>query len=270
MQRRARGRGPRPSDAVSTARPLPSRRTTCSVPGHGSQSYTGLLRYPLQDVESRAEAGLTIGAVAARTGLSVPVLRVLGAAARLPPPRAARRRPSPLRRRRRRSHPPRGRGGAGRAARWRPPSPSPGAVPSRQAPTRDLDGTIYAGLRRRRPDLEVHVLSRRAMLALSHAIEDECLALRRSAPRSPGPSSASRPTSWPLPRWRELGRTAASALVFADFDRSRTRDGVHQIAIAPERPARPGVGGRVRRADLRRRVWPVGAPRRPVRGVVER
>ncbi len=39
-----------------------------------------------------------------------------------------------------------------------------------------------------------------------------------------------------LSRWRELGRTAASALVFADFDRSRTRDGVHQIAIAPSTP----------------------------------
>ena len=86
-----------------------------------------------------AEAGLTIGAVAARTGVSVPVLRAWEQRLRLPQPRAARRRPPPLRRRRRRSHPAGGRGARGgpvARGRHRTRPAAPRAAWSRRRPRR--------------------------------------------------------------------------------------------------------------------------------------
>ena len=97
------------------------------------------------------------------------------------------------------------------------------------------DGTVYAGLRRRRPDLEVQVLSRRAMRALSHAIEDECLA-HADQPTVTGAFQRIEAYEQALPRWRELARSGASTLVFADFPRSGTRHGVHRVAIPPSAP----------------------------------
>ena len=100
-----------------------------------------------------AEAGLTIGAVAARTGLSVPVLRSWEQRHGFPGRRGSRAAtaatttrtwPDPARRR-----------GA-------PCGPVPGgghrAGPAQPRGGRRLggaDGTVYAGLRRRRPDLDV-------------------------------------------------------------------------------------------------------------------
>ena len=104
-----------------------------------------------------------------------------------------------------------------------------------QGPADEIDGTIYAGLRRRRPDLEVRVLSRRAMRALSHAIEDECLAYA-DQPTVTGAFQRIEAYEQSLPRWRELARSGASTLVFADFARSGTRDGVHRVAIPPSAP----------------------------------
>jgi DICT domain-containing protein len=97
----------------------------------------------------------------------------------------------------------------------------------------DLDSTIHAGLRRRHPDLPAHTLTRRAMLALSHAIEDEALA---QSDRATITGAFQRVDAYrqALPRWRELARSADSTLVFADFSRSGVVRGVHQVAI-PER-----------------------------------
>ena len=44
-----------------------------------------------------------------------------------------------------------------------------------------IEPSIFAGLRRRWPALPVHQLSKRAMLAISRAIEDECCAAGRSS-----------------------------------------------------------------------------------------
>jgi DNA-binding transcriptional MerR regulator len=177
-----------------------------------------------------AEAGLTIGAVAARTGLSVPVLRAWDHRYGSPQPA--------------RLHGGHRRYGDDDVARILRVVAEREAGRSLEAAIRIAargpeqpplgdevsSGTIYAGLRRRRPDLEVHVLSRRAMLAVSHAIEDECLA-QADHPTVTGAFQRVSAYERALPRWRELGRTAASTTVFADFARSRTHAGVHEIAI---------------------------------------
>jgi DICT domain-containing protein len=79
------------------------------------------------------------------------------------------------------------------------------------------DASIYAGVRRRRPDLQPYLLPKRTLVGLSHAIEDEC------ASRAERPvlfASFQRERFWRHAerRWRELARTAHSAIVFADFD----------------------------------------------------
>jgi DNA-binding transcriptional MerR regulator len=76
--------------------------------------------------------------------------------------------------------------------------------------------SVHAELRRRDPGLPVHRLRKRTLVALSHAIEDEFCARARDArlfglfqrPEHFAPSRA---------RWRELALLARSTHVFADF-----------------------------------------------------
>lgn len=74
--------------------------------------------------------------------------------------------------------------------------------------------SIYAELRRGFPDLVPQVLSKRSLLALSRAIEDECCALAEQpllfGSFQSGYHGASRA------RWIELARTARAAVVFAN------------------------------------------------------
>ena len=176
------------------------------------------------------EAGLTIGAVAARTGLSVPVLRSweqrYGFPSRRASPAGTGATTRTMSQRILRVIEARPR--AGRSRRRSPGQLDP------SGPAGEVDGTIYAGLRRRRPDLEVRVLGRRAMLALSHAIEDECLAYADQPTVRCLPTIEAYEQS--LPRWRELARSGASTLVFADFARSGTRHGVQRVP-SRQRPA---------------------------------
>ncbi len=76
--------------------------------------------------------------------------------------------------------------------------------------------SIYAGIRRRRPDLQPYLLPKRTLVGLSHAIEDEC------ASRAERPvlfASFQRVRFWEdaRPRWSEFARVAHAAIVFADF-----------------------------------------------------
>jgi DNA-binding transcriptional MerR regulator len=101
-----------------------------------------------------------------------------------------------------------------------------------------LSSSIFAGLRRRWADLPVHALSKRAMLAVSHAIEDECCA---TADRSVliGAFQRERFYRRSEDRWRELGRTAAVAIVFADFAATPRRSGgVIEVDLAADAPLR--------------------------------
>ncbi|MBV9338566.1 MAG: MerR family transcriptional regulator [Solirubrobacterales bacterium] len=80
--------------------------------------------------------------------------------------------------------------------------------------------SVYAALRARLPELEPQLLSKRAMLIISRAIEDECLA-RAERPLLFGCFQRERFYRASEARWRELARTAERAVVFADFRRLR-------------------------------------------------
>jgi MerR family transcriptional regulator, light-induced transcriptional regulator len=76
--------------------------------------------------------------------------------------------------------------------------------------------SVFAGLRRRRPELGPTVLTKPAVLALSRAIEDEYLA-RGARGLLIGCFQRERFYRQAEPRWRELARTAELAVALADF-----------------------------------------------------
>ena len=94
--------------------------------------------------------------------------------------------------------------------------------------------SVYAGLRRLRPELPVNVLPKRSLVAISRAIEDECaygatdlLLFGAFQERRHFQASGS--------RWRELAGGAAAAFVFADFPEPR-----RPLGGPVEIPIRPG------------------------------
>jgi len=84
--------------------------------------------------------------------------------------------------------------------------------------------SIFAALRRRRPDITPYKLPKRTLIGLSHAIEDECAA-RAERPLLFGSFQRERFYRHAESRWRTLARTAEIAVVFADFDERRQPDG---------------------------------------------
>jgi DICT domain-containing protein len=114
--------------------------------------------------------------------------------------------------------------------------PVPVAIERARSASTEVEPSIYAGVRRRRPDLIPYLLPKRTLIALSHAIEDECVA---RAERPVLFASFQRPRFYrhAEPRWRDLARTAAAAIVFAEFDERRDpAGGPHEIPIAHEHP----------------------------------
>jgi DICT domain-containing protein len=89
---------------------------------------------------------------------------------------------------------------------------------------REPETSVFAALRRRRPDLVPYLLPKRVLVALSHAIEDECCA---RAERPVLLASFQRPRFYrhAEQRWRELARTAHAAVVLAEFDERRDPPG---------------------------------------------
>lgn len=176
-------------------------------------------------------AGLTISAVAARTGVSVSVLRAWEQRFGFPVPDRLpgghRRYPEAEVERIRRVVAERAQGRSLEAAI--------GLVTL--AATRDTTGpTVFAGLRRARPDLPTHVIGRRTMLALSLAIEHECCA-QAEQPHLAAAFQREEVYRRAQHRWDGLTRTAAASLVFAQFRRSRTTaTGVREVAIAATSP----------------------------------
>ncbi|NPD06883.1 MerR family DNA-binding transcriptional regulator [Nocardioides sp. zg-1308] len=80
-------------------------------------------------------------------------------------------------------------------------------------------GSVFADLRRRRPELAPQVLSRATLSSMSRAIEDECCA-RAAEPLLFGGFQRVAYLEASYDRWRELARTACDTVVFADFTHS--------------------------------------------------
>ncbi len=100
------------------------------------------------------------------------------------------------------------------------------------------ESSLFATLRRARPALAPRVLSKRALPALSRAIEDECCA-RADRALLFGAFQRERFFRASERRWRELARTAELAIAFADFQRPRTpRRGVCELPLARDAPLR--------------------------------
>jgi DNA-binding transcriptional MerR regulator len=169
-------------------------------------------------------AELTISAVAARTGVTVPTLRAWEARYGFPKPQ---RLPGGHRR-----YTDDDIAAIERVRAERDSGRSlDAAVALVSAETID-DETIFAALRRRRPALQVQVLSRRGMLALSRAMETEASAHGERAHLVAAFQRASVYRNARQVRWAELARAASSVIVFADFRQSRhTAAGVHEIAL---------------------------------------
>ena len=85
-------------------------------------------------------------------------------------------------------------------------------------PAGGADDSIFAGLRRRHPELQPYLLPKRTLLAVSHAIEDECGA---GAEKAMLFASFQRERFYrgAEARWRDLAGPARSAIVLADFER---------------------------------------------------
>jgi DICT domain-containing protein len=97
--------------------------------------------------------------------------------------------------------------------------------------------TLFSALRDQQPELIPRTLPLAAMLAISHAIEDECLA-RAARPVLAASFQRERPYRAAERRWRELARTAALAFVLADFPRRRSPRGAPvEARLDPASPA---------------------------------
>ena len=92
----------------------------------------------------------------------------------------------------------------------------PAAIERTRRQEQPSERSVFAGLRRRRPDLAATVTPKRLVVAMSHAIEDEYLA---HAGRGLVFGSFQRRKYFYAaePRWRELARTARLAVAVADF-----------------------------------------------------
>jgi MerR family transcriptional regulator, light-induced transcriptional regulator len=98
--------------------------------------------------------------------------------------------------------------------------------------------SIFAGLRRRHPALQVHVMTKSMLLAVTHAIEDECCA-RAQRPVLVGSFQRERFYRAARPRWADLAGTAEQTVVFADFGQRRDQPGpLAEIPIAGDSPLR--------------------------------
>ena len=100
--------------------------------------------------------------------------------------------------------------------------------------------SIFAGLRRRRPDLAPHVLGKRTMLAISRAIEDE-YGTTDDAPLLLAAFQEERFWRASKHRYRDLARTTSRTIVFAELAQPPTGPGgpgagVVEVAIGPGEP----------------------------------
>jgi DICT domain-containing protein len=112
------------------------------------------------------------------------------------------------------------------------------AIAQAQSTVAAPESSIYAALRRRRPGLRPYVMVKRALLELSHAIEDEHSA-RAGSGLLLGSFQSERHYDASRRRWRELSRTVRCAVALADFSSLREpEDGPIEVPLAREHQLR--------------------------------
>lgn len=112
----------------------------------------------------------------------------------------------------------------------------PSAIEHATSLSRSPRPSVYSVLRESFPQLQPRLFPKRAVVALSHAIEDESCA-RAQQPLLFGSFQQERFYRLAEPRWRELARTAESALALADFARCRRpRNGPMEVSIPRSDP----------------------------------
>ncbi len=114
----------------------------------------------------------------------------------------------------------------------------PAAIEQVRAAPAAAEQSLFATLRRARPELVPHVLPKRSLIALSHAIEDE-LCARAGTPVLFAAFQRVRFYRTAVRRWGELARTAELAVAFADFKQARIREhAVCELPLARDAPLR--------------------------------
>ena len=104
--------------------------------------------------------------------------------------------------------------------------------------------SVYAELRRRHPHLAHQRLRKATLLALSWAIEDECLARAQRGDGVRGlPGGEALPPA-AEPRWQELARGAEATLVFAGFEAPTASGAGLPVEVPLPRGRRCGGSGR--------------------------
>src|SRR3954468_4697873 len=93
----------------------------------------------------------------------------------------------------------------------------PGAIERVADAPQERRESLFCLLRLRRPELAPELIPKPRMIALSHAIEDECLA-RAHAPVLIGSFQQARFFGAEQSRWQGFAATAAVAVAFADFE----------------------------------------------------
>jgi DICT domain-containing protein len=109
----------------------------------------------------------------------------------------------------------------------------PAAIESALSRPRSAPRSLFAALRAARPDLPVRVLSKRLLIALSRAIEDEHAA-RDTGGLLLGSFQLERHYRASERRWHDLARTSDLTVVLADFDKLR-HDPAGPIEVPIER-----------------------------------
>jgi len=92
----------------------------------------------------------------------------------------------------------------------------PTAISQATSAAEETEPSIFAGLRRRHPELVPQVLRKTTLLALTRAVEDECCA-RAERPVLFACFQHERFFRRSERRWNELARTSRLVVVFADF-----------------------------------------------------
>jgi len=112
------------------------------------------------------------------------------------------------------------------------------AIGQAAARVAEAEISVFAGLRRRHPDLAPQELSKATLLAITRAMEDECCA-RAEHPVLFAGFQQERFYRQSGERWRELTRTARVAVIFADFGESSGSDASPlTVRIPPDAPLR--------------------------------